>query len=245
MEPEIKSCCEGSEVEHIRAEMRKMADPEKAKDLQWFFKTGPGEYGESDIFLGLRVPQVRRLAQKHKELAMTHIGSLLASPIHEERQLALCIMVWHYEKGSEADRRRLYRFYLDHIAHINNWDLVDGSAPRIVGRHLLRRSRAPLFRMARARSLWKRRIAILATFYFIREGDYADSLKIAEMLLEDREDLIHKAAGWMLREVGNRSPADAEAFLKQHYRHMPRTMLRYAIEKFPETKRQAYLSGGI
>jgi 3-methyladenine DNA glycosylase AlkD len=227
----------------IRAELRRGADPDKARDLQWFFKTGPGEYGEGDIFLGVCVPAVRRLAGKYRDLPLDEAVALLLSPIHEERLLALCILVGQYENGDERLRGRIYRLYLENVCRINNWDLVDGSAPHIVGRHLERRSRAPLYRLAKARSLWKRRIAIMATFHFLRQGDFRDLFALADLLLNDREDLIHKAVGWMIREVGNRNPGAAEAFLKGRCQRMPRTMLRYSIEKFPEEKRRRYLLG--
>jgi 3-methyladenine DNA glycosylase AlkD len=232
-------------LERIRADLKKCADPARARDLQRFFKTGPGEYGAGDVFLGARVPAVRRLAGKYPRLPLDEAAALLRSAIHEERLLALCVLVGQYDRGSERLRSRLFRLYLENVRHVNNWDLVDVSAPHIVGRHLHSRSRAPLYRLARSRSLWKRRIAIMATFYFLRQGDFIDTFRLADLMLADREDLIHKAVGWMIREVGNRNRRAAEAFLRERYGAMPRTMLRYAIEKFPEPQRQKYLRGRI
>jgi 3-methyladenine DNA glycosylase AlkD len=228
-------------IEFIRAELREKADPAKAADLQWFFKTGPGEYGEGDRFLGMRVPDLRRLAKKYRDLSLDEIRELLSSTFHEERLLALFLLVHQYDQGDETTRAQIYRLYLKSTRHINNWDLVDSSAPHIVGRHLLDRAKKPLFRLAKSKSLWERRIAVMSTFYFLRQGDFHDTFEIADLLLKDREDLIHKAVGWMIREVANRDLEAAEAFLKPRYDEMPRTMLRYAIEKFPGTMRRRYL----
>jgi 3-methyladenine DNA glycosylase AlkD len=230
-----------SNLERARSELRSFADKERARNLQWFFKTGPGEYGAGDLFLGLRVPDVRLVARRFSSLPLEEVLNLLRSPLHEERLLSLFILVRRYEKGDETLRSRIYSLYMKEVRHINNWDLVDCSAPHIVGNHLMARSRKPLYRMARSRSLWKRRIAILATFFFIRRHDFPDALAIADILLQDSEDLIHKAVGWMLREVGNRNRALEESFLCERHAQMPRTMLRYAIEKFPEPDRKAYL----
>jgi 3-methyladenine DNA glycosylase AlkD len=223
------------------AALRRGADPAQARILQRFFKTGPGEYGAGDAFLGLRVPEVRRLARVFQDMPLADVGRLLASRFHEERLLALFVLVLAAEKADDAGRGRLCRFYLARTRHVNSWDLVDCSAPHIVGRHLESRDRAPLRRLAASRSLWERRIAVLATFHFIRRGEFAEALAIAERLVADREDLIHKAVGWMLREVGKRSRKAEEAFLRKHARAMPRTMLRYAVERFPEAVRQRYL----
>ncbi|MBZ5498964.1 MAG: DNA alkylation repair protein [Acidobacteriia bacterium] len=230
-------------LEEIRAALRHYADSRKARDLQWFFKTGPGGYGEGDVFLGVSVPAVRKVARLYRDLVLEDAVELLSSPLHEERQLALFILTGWYERGDESLRRIIYRFYLRNAKHINNWDLVDCSAPHIVGRHLYRRSRAPLYRFAESRSVWKRRIAIMSTFYFVRQGDFIDTLALTDRLIHDPEDLIHKAAGWMIREIGNRDQQAAEAFLKERCRTMPRTMLRYATEKFPEETRLRYLRG--
>jgi 3-methyladenine DNA glycosylase AlkD len=229
----------------LRAELRRLADPRQAKNLQWFFKTGRGEYGEGDVFLGLRVPDLRRLAKIHRDLPTAAVRGLLASRFHEERMLALFILVLRYDRGDEAEREAVFRLYLASRRRVNNWDLVDCSAPHIVGRHLLDRDRRLLYRLARSRSLWERRIAVLATFWLVREGQFTDSLRLAEFLLADREDLIHKATGWMLREVGNRDREAAARFLRRHCRTMPRTMLRYAIEKLPEAERRRYLAGRV
>ena len=225
----------------IQARVRKLGSREDAKVLQWFFKTGPGEYGEGDVFAGVRVPVLRSLIKEYAGVDEPTLDALLNSPVHEDRLLALLIAVRQFEKGSDADRRRLHQFYLAHTPRINNWDLVDLSAPQLVGGYLATRSRRILYRLVKSKSLWERRISILATFAFIRQGDFVDILALADQLLADREDLIHKAVGWMLREVGKRDMAVLEAFLKPRCKRMPRTMLRYAIEKFPEPKRQAYL----
>lgn len=225
----------------IQKRLRQVADPQDAKALQWYFKTGPGEYGEGDVFIGVKVPKLRALVKEFWQAGERDVRRLLASRIHEDRALALFILVRQFEKGTEGDRRRIYRLYLASTDRINNWDLVDLSAPNIVGGYLLNRSRRPLYRLARSKSLWERRIAVLATFAFIREGDFDDSLAMAEHLLHAKEDLIHKAVGWMLREIGKRDVAVLEAFLDKHGTTMPRTTLRYAIERFPEAKRQGYL----
>ena len=229
-------------VADIRKRVRELGDPEDARFLQGYFKTGPGEYGEGDVFLGIRVPVIRKLVKEFKDVPLRAVASLLKSPAHEERLLALLILVRKYEKGTEVDRKAVYDLYMGSTRYINNWDLVDLSAPNIVGAHLSNRSRKPLDRFAKSPLLWDRRIAILATFFFIREGEHEPTLRIAETLLKDPEDLIHKAVGWMLREVGKRDMAAEETFLRQHYSTMPRTMLRYAIERFPEKKRQRYLN---
>ncbi|MEI6788022.1 MAG: DNA alkylation repair protein [bacterium] len=225
----------------IQSRIRKLGNQKDAGILQWFFKTGPGEYGEGDVFVGVRVPVLRKLVKEFEAADESTIHDLLESAVHEDRALALFILVRQFEKENEVDRARIYRFYLNHARRINNWDLVDLSAPQVVGGYLANRSRRPLYRLVRSKSLWERRIAILATFTFIRQGDFADTLALADRLLGDREDLIHKAVGWMLREVGKRDLAVLENFLKLRCKTMPRTMLRYAIEKFPEPKRQAYL----
>jgi 3-methyladenine DNA glycosylase AlkD len=239
----------GSENPHTAstalAELVALGNPEAAAFVAGYFKTGKGEYGEGDQFLGVRVPVLRKLARAQWPMELSEILKLLRSKLHEARLLALLLVGRAYERGSAKERQEIYRAYLDHTKHINNWDLVDVSAPAIVGRHLFAGNRAVLARLARSRSLWERRIAIISTQYFIRQGDFADTLRIAGLLLQDREDLIHKAVGWMLREVGNRDVAVLRRFLREHYRTMPRTMLRYAIEKFPPAERSAYLAGTI
>lgn len=230
-------------VRDIQARIRSLGNKKDAGILQRFFKTGPGEYGEGDVFVGLRVPVLRKLVKEYPALDETILHELLESAVHEDRALALFILVRQFEQGTEADRARIYHFYLAHTRRINNWDLVDLSAPQVVGGYLATRSRRPLYRLAGSKSLWERRISILATFTFIRNNDFDDALSLADRLLQDREDLIHKAVGWMLREIGKRDLAVLEAFLKPRCKTIPRTMLRYAIEKFPEPRRQLYLRG--
>ena len=229
----------------VRRELRQMANPERARISQRFFKTGPGEYGEGDQFIGLTVPQIRRLAHQYRQLSPTATQRLLQSPLHEERLLALVILVDAFAAADSLGQAQIYKIYRQSTRFINNWDLVDTSAPQIVGAFLWKRSRAPLRQLARSQNLWERRIAIIATFYLIRQDEFEPTLRIARQLLSDQEDLIHKAVGWMLREVGKRDPAAEEKFLREHYRQMPRTMLRYAIERFPERHRQRYLRGLI
>jgi len=227
----------------IRKELKSMADPGKAAILQRFFKTGPGQYGECDIFIGVMVPQSRQVAKKFSQLPLGEVRTLLYSRIHEERLVALLILVWRYSSASSSrEKEESVKFYLDNIKQVNNWDLVDMSAPNILGSHLLveRDRRRLLYMLAGSENVWERRIAIVATHHFIRNGDFSDTLKIAEVLLHDRHDLIHKAAGWMLREVGKRDAAAEEAFLEKHCNVMPRMMLRYAIERLPESKRHRY-----
>ena len=229
----------------IKKRLKQLANKEKAEVLQRFFKTGPGEYGEGDVFIGVKVPDLRKVAKDFQDIATEDVIVLLESAIHEERLLALLILVRKYVKGNETAKKRIYRLYLKKTKFINNWDLVDGSAHHIVGDYLMDKNKAPLFRLAKSEDLWERRIAILASFYFIKHGKYEETLKIARILLTDSEDLIHKAVGWMLREIGKRDMILEEMFLQKHYKEMPRTMLRYAIEKFPEPKRQKYLKGKI
>ena len=232
-------------VQEIRARLRKLGDKERAKNSQWFFKTGPGEYGEGDRFLGIKVPELRKLAKEYQAIPLTEVTHILKSPIHEERLLALLILVRAFAKGDEHVKETIYNLYLKNTQYINNWDLVDLSAVYIVGAFLMAKSKKPLYTLAKSNNMWERRIAIIATFYFIKEGEFTEAMKIARMLLSDKEDLIHKAVGWMLREVGKRHLATEKRFLKEHYKKMPRTMLRYAIEKFPESKRQRYLKGKV
>ncbi|MDH2916242.1 MAG: DNA alkylation repair protein [Gallionella sp.] len=227
----------------ISAELRSLASPELATLQRRFFKTGPGQYGEGDVFLGIKVPPLRALAKRHRDADLDTVSTLLHSEYHEERLFALLLLMQFYERASEKERTGAFDLYLGNTAHINNWDLVDVSSPHIVGRHLATRSRKVLHRMAKSTSLWERRIAIISTLYFIRDNDFDDTLHIAETLLHDEHDLMHKAVGWMLREVGKRDLETEEAFLLQHYRGMPRTMLRYAVERFPEKRRQQYLKG--
>ncbi len=227
----------------LSAELRALASPELVILQQRFFKTGPGQYGEGDVFLGIKVPPVRALAKRQRDVALDTITTLLHSKYHEERLFALLLLMQFYERATDKDRIAAFDLYLGNTSHINNWDLVDVSSPHIVGRHLADRPRKVLHRMARSSSLWERRIAIISTFYFIRNNDFDDTLSIAKTLLHDEQDLMHKAVGWMLREVGKRDREAEESFLLQHYQDMPRTMLRYAIERFPEQRRQQFLKG--
>jgi 3-methyladenine DNA glycosylase AlkD len=234
-----------SPLAEVRADVRALENPADAVFLQRFFKTGPGEYGEGDRFVGIRVPALRALVRKHPDVSLDDCAELLRSEVHEERMLALLLLVRRYQRGSAAEREAAYRLYLASTRHINNWDLVDASAEHIVGAELVDRDTAPLEALARSELVWERRIAIIATFHFIKRGEFGPTLRIAGMLLGDRHDLIHKAVGWMLREVGNRDQAAEEAFLRGRYRRMPRTMLRYAIERFPEPLRKRYLRGEV
>ena len=227
------------------SKLRSLGDPAIAEHSQRFFKTGPGEYGEGDKFLGIRVPKLRAEVKAARVLTLSETLKLLHSPYHEARLLALLILVDRFKRGDETIRGRIYRHYLEQTRHINNWDLVDSSAPQIVGGYLYPREKSVLSRLAASKSLWERRIAVMATLYFIREQSFADTLSLCEVLIDDPEELIHKATGWMLREIGNRDGEVARAFLKRHYQRMPRTMLRYAIEKFPAEERQRYLKSLI
>lgn len=230
------------QVAELQRALRACGDPATAAQSMQFFKTGKGQYGEGDRFLGIRVPDLRRLAKTWQALPMEDIEALLESSWHEARMLALLLLVRQFDAaGTEARRGAIYRFYLQHTPRINNWDLVDCSAEHIIGAYLYSRDRTPLRRLARSACLWERRIAVLATFHFIRRGDCADTLALAADLLQDREDLMHKAVGWMLREVGKRDNDLLETFVKTHGRAMPRTMLRYAIERWPAPLRKAVL----
>jgi 3-methyladenine DNA glycosylase AlkD len=231
-------------LNEIQKALADLGDSGQAAILQRFFKTGPGQYGEGDRFRGIRVPVLRKIAGKYRHLPLPEAGRLLQSAFHEDRLLALLILIECYYHG-DALQGEIHRLYLKYRRLVNNWDLVDVSAPHLLGHYLRERSKAPLTRLAASRVLWERRMAIIATFCFIKQGDFGDTLRIARLLLNDPEDLIHKAVGWMLREVGKREAAAAEAFLVTHHRNMPRTMLRYAIERFPETRRQAYLKGEV
>ncbi len=229
----------------LLSRLRKLGDPAIAAHSQGFFKTGPGEYGEGDRFLGIRMPKLRAEASGARSLPLNETLKLLHSPYHEARLLALLILVDRFTQGDDDARARIYRHYLEQTRHINSWDLVDSSAPNIVGAYLYPRDKTVLYRLAESESLWQRRIAVMATLYFIRRQSYADTLALCETLIDDPEDLIHKATGWMLREIGKRDGKTERRFLKQHYRRMPRTMLRYAIEKFPREERQGYLKSLI
>lgn len=222
-----------------------LANPNKAEFLAGFFKTAKGQYAEGDRFLGITVPVIRQLSRQYRKLGLSDCERLLQSAYTDERLLALLILAEQYRKGDVGIKNKVYQVYLKNRHRVNNWNLVDSSAPYIVGAHLLQQDRSLLYRLAQSRSLWERRIAVLATFAFIRAGDFADTLKLTEQLLGDKHDLMHKACGWMLREVGKRNQSVLEGFLRQHYAVMPRTMLRYAIERFSPAKRTGYLNGKI
>ncbi len=227
-------------------EIRGLANEEIAKHRLRFFKTGKGEYGYGDIFLGVRTPQIRSIAKKNISISTTEMKTLIKSKYHEERLLGLIILANKYSKDKdEKVRNQLYKIYVSSFKYVNNWDLVDVTCPHVIGKHLMDKERSILYSWARSEDLWTKRIAIVSTHWFIRKNDLDDTFKIAEILLNDEHDLIHKAVGWMLREAGKRDLEKEEIFLKKHYKNMPRTMLRYSIEKFPEPKRQKYLKGTI
>ncbi len=232
-------------LKEIHQAMKSLGDAQKAAHAQGFFKTKPGEYGEGDVFLGIRVPETRKMARQCRDLTLKQIVALLHSRFHEERLLALFILVWQFAHGAVKKQRIIFDLYLENTEYVNNWDLVDSSAHLIVGPYLQDRPRELLFQLAQSEMLWERRIAMIATFHFIRANDFQDALIIAEQLLFDDHDLIHKAVGWMLREIGNRDRQVEENFLLQYYSKMPRTMLRYAIEKFPQQLRLKYLHGEV
>lgn len=232
-------------IAEIQKELAESADAQTAVFLQKFFKTEAGGYGAGDMFRGIRVPVLRKLARRYQNVSLPKAEELLHSRFHEDRLLGLLIFVRQFAGGGETIRKEIYELYLSNTRFINNWDLVDASAEHIVGAYLKDKTREPLYYLAESADLWERRIAVMATFCFIRRGDFIDTLEIAEKLLTDKEDLIHKATGWMLREIGKRNLETEKDFLNRHYRKMPRVMLRYAIEKFPETCRQKYLKGEI
>lgn len=225
----------------VQSDILKLASKERAMQLSRYFKTGKGEYGEGDIFIGLIVPQLRIIAKKYRELPLTEVEILLHDNIHEFRLTALLILCAKFEKASAAEQKKIVKLYCRNTKYINNWDLVDLSSHEILGTYLLDKPRDVLYDFARSNNLWEKRIAIISTFAFLRKDDFSDALAIGEILLHDPHDLIHKAVGWMLREVGKRDVAAEEAFLKKYYRVIPRTMLRYAIERFPSEKRMYYM----
>ena len=229
----------------LLTELIALGDEEKAAHAQGFFKTGPGEYGEGDKFLGIRVPVARQVAKVWRDMAPRELIKVLRSEWHEARLVALLILVDQYQRGTPERQQRIFDDYLANVRYINNWDLVDSSAHLIVGPHLPPGQRGLLDQLAESKVLWERRIAVLATLHYIRKGEFTEILRLAEKLLNDKQDLMHKAVGWMLREVQKRNNATAEAFLKLHYQQMPRTMLRYAIERLPEKQRKAYLLGKV
>ena len=234
-----------SRLKAVQKELRQSGDESIARHSAGFFKTGKGEYAEGDRFLGIRVPVLRKLVKEYPDLTIPQVTSLLRSRYHEERLLAVLMLVAHYNKAGDNDKRRIYDLYLGNTQYINNWDLVDSSAEHIVGAYLWERDKTPIYTLAGSESLWERRISIMSTYHYIKKNEFRDALRISKILLKDKEDLIHKAVGWMLREIGKKDLPKEEAFLKTHYQKMPRTMLRYAIEKFPEKKRQGYLKGTV
>ena len=240
-----KKRIEKTGIRQIQSRLRELADDEVAASSAWFFKTGPGQYGEGDQFLGIRVPKLRAEAKRYRHEELATMEKLLKSKWHEERLLSLLMLVHRFQSSDVEGRKEVYDLYVRMMAYVNNWDLVDTSAHPIVGGYLESRSRRPLYRWAKSKVLWERRVAIISTYHFIKRDDFDDTLKLAEILLEDEHDLIQKAVGWMLREVGNRDRAREEDFLRERYSSMPRTMLRYAIEKLPEKRRKAYLKGTV
>ncbi len=229
-------------INKLKKELRQKSNPEKAQLLQRFFKTGKGQYGKGDVFLGVMVPETRAIAKRYSEMSLKEVKKLLEGKIHEERLAGLLILVNKYQKG---DKENIFNFYLKNSHRINNWDLVDVTSHKIVGDFLSDKPRDILHALAESENLWERRISIVSTFAFINKNDFKDSIKLAEKLLHDEHDLMHKAVGWMLREIGKKDVKELEKFLKKHYKNMPRTMLRYSIEKFPEKTRKKYLRGEI
>jgi 3-methyladenine DNA glycosylase AlkD len=231
---------------HLKEYIKHSASAQRALVSQRFFKTGKGEYGEGDVFVGLTVPQCRDIAKKFTHLSLDEIKEHLVSAVHEERLIALLILVYKYNKEVK-ERKKIFDFYLDNIAYVNNWDLVDSSADKIVGRFLFdeKGDTDILSKLTQSSTLWERRVAIVSTFYFIKQKEFAPTFKMCELLMEDKQDLIHKACGWMLREVGKKDEKVLKVFLKRHYMNMPRTMLRYSIERFSQAERKKYLEGSI
>lgn len=225
----------------VKKELRKYSNPEKSILLGRFFKTGKGQYGEGDKFLGIMVPSQRKIAKIYKDLGLKEVQKLLDSPYHEDRLIGLLILTYQYSKSNPEQQKQIFDFYIANTSRINNWDLVDVTAPKIIGYYLRDNKRQILYKFAKSKSLWERRIAIISCFAFIDQGDFVDALAIATILLSDKEDLIHKAVGWVLREVGKKNTKILRAFLEKNVSKMPRTMLRYAIEKLPETERKNWL----
>ena len=231
--------------ENIQKELKRSGNKEYAARLQKYFKTGKGEYGEGDRFLGIQVPVLRKIVKKYRKISIGEASELIKSRFHEERLFSLLVLADLFKRANDKDKKKIYTVYLSNTKFINNWDLVDASAGNIVGAHLLTRDKKPIYVLARSKNVWERRISIMSTSCFIAHNEFTDTLKIAEILLNDKEDLIHKAVGWMLREIGKRDFELEERFLGKYYKSMPRTMLRYAIEKFPEEKRKSYLKGEL
>jgi 3-methyladenine DNA glycosylase AlkD len=235
--------CSNMTSQNVIQDLNQLKNPQKAQILQRFFKTGKGQYGEGDQFLGITVPIQRQVAIKYQHLTLEDIEKLLKSPIHEYRLTALLILTYQFEKSPVSKQKQIFKFYLKNTKYINNWDLVDATAHKIVGKFLLDKNdeRKILYKLARSQNLWEKRVSIVSTFAFIKNHDFTDSFNISQILLLDPHDLIHKAVGWMLREIGKIDQVSEEKFLMEHFRQMPRTMLRYAIEKFDPQKRQFYL----
>lgn len=230
-------------IQDLEKDLAKEANSEKAEILQKFFKTREGEYGHGDIFLGITVPKSRMMAKKYSDLPFEAIKRLLNSKIHEKRIIALLVLVENFSKGNCAEKRKIFDFYLENKNRVNNWDLVDLSASKIIGEYLVHKPKNVLYHLAKSKGLWDKRIAIIATFQFVKNGKFFDTLKISKILLKDKHDLIQKAVGWMLREVGKRDARVEKYFLKKYYKNISRTTLRYAIEKFPEVERKKFLFG--
>ena len=230
---------------NIQNELRQLSNKEIAEHSQRFFKTGEGQYGQGDKFLGIRVPLLRKIAKKYSQISIDESVQLLKSQFHEERLLSLIMLVAIFKKADNEDKKTIYTVYLDNTSFINNWDLVDCSAEHIVGAYLRKADKQPIHNLAKSDFLWERRISIMSTFHFIKYNEFVDSLRISKILLHDEEDLIHKAVGWMLREIGKLDIEAEEGFLRKYYTEMPRTMLRYSIEKFPQNKREKYLKGQV
>lgn len=228
-------------MHQVAQALEKMANPSKAALYSRFFKTGRGEYGEGDVFLGVTVPKQRKIAKQFKNLPLHEIKNLLHSKFHEHRLVALLILIGQFKSGDTEVKKTIFDIYCHNTKYINNWDLVDLSAAHIVGQYLSNKDKTILYKFARSSYLWERRIAMISCFFFIRDNFFEDAFSIAEILLHDKHDLIHKAVGWMLREIGKRNQEEEEKFLKIHYKIMPRTMLRYAIERFDDAKRQKYM----
>ena len=230
---------------NIQTELQRLGNKEYAARLGRYFKTGKGEYGEGDKFLGIQVPALRKIVRKYRKISIGEASKLIKSQFHEERLFSLLVLVELFKRANDKDKKKIYTVYLSNTKFINNWDLVDASAGHIVGAYLLTRDKKPIYVLARSENIWERRISIISTSYFIKYNNFVDTLNIAKMLLGDEGDLIHKAVGWMLREIGKRDFELEERFLGKYYKSMPRTMLRYAIEKFPEEKRKGYLKGEL
>lgn len=231
-------------IDKITNCLKKLGNTEKGKHLSGFFKTGKGQYGEGDVFIGITVPEQRKVAKEYSNFSLSEIKKLLESKIHEHRLTALLILVQKYSKSNIEDKKNIIDFYLDNLTYVNNWDLVDLSAPKLLGDYLVdkKEERNVLYKLAKSKNLWQKRISIVATYSLIKNKEFEDTIKISETLIDDNHDLIHKAVGWMLRELGKMNQDTEEEFLKKHHKNMPRTMLRYAIEKFNEEKRKFYMS---